>query len=208
METCKDISGEVALFTGGMIGNHEWWVVKGVDGGFNSPTKPSHEKDIIDHFVLENHFITRKGELIGDINAAEWYLKNNLVVDNEYPNMVAIVAIKPVHQLYPMGLQGLGLDQHFIKAYYGYSHRGGQSFKLGDMLFDENWLPSDEQMDTPEMKSAIARFEETNEGLNASNHSDKDKAVESIPFTKRGSVVIETWQQARQAAINLAKYLS
>jgi hypothetical protein len=89
-------------------------------------------------------------------------------------------------------------------GYIGFSHRAAQLFKIGYSLFDETWRPNKEDI-TQEM---IDSFEKTNEGLNTSNYTLEDKAVESISFKKRGFKQIKTLEEARQAAINFANYIS
>ena len=83
---------EVAIIekiTGGKIGIHEWWVVKGTEGSFTSRIKPSNEDDIISHGVLENSFMSQGGEYIGAFDRAEWYKKHKLKVYEPYPHGVA-----------------------------------------------------------------------------------------------------------------------
>jgi hypothetical protein len=79
--------------------------------------------------------------------------------------------------------QGLGFSEKEQK-WYGWSHRGLCGFGIGDMLFDEDWTPdgSKPRIDNP--------------------------ATDKLKFTERGSIKIETLEQAKQAAENFKKYIS
>jgi hypothetical protein len=65
-------------------------------------------------------------------------------------------------------------------GYCGYSHRASATFKLGDKLFEENWQPEDKL----------------------------EKTKETTPFIKHGYKDIETFEEAFQAALNFAHYVS
>ena len=95
-------------------------------------------------------------------------------------------------------LQGIPPGCHVVsigfnpteKKWYGWSHRAIQGFTYNDMLFDENWYPE-----------------------NVSNGDKRDEcgfltACENIPFRLRGSIKITNLDQAKQAAINFAEYIS
>lgn len=64
-------------------------------------------------------------------------------------------------------------------GYYGHSHRGGSTFKIGDKLFDPKW------------KGKLS-----------------EKEVENLVFQKRGSITIKTEADMIKAARNLSKDLS
>jgi len=67
-----------------------------------------------------------------------------------------------------------------LVGYCGYSHRAAVIFKFGDKIFEENWMPLD----------------------------NKESTRERIPFKKHGSKTIENLNDAFQAALNFAKYIS
>lgn len=67
------------------------------------------------------------------------------------------------------------------KGWVGFSHRTSYEFKIGDMLFDPEW---------------------DDEG----RLSEKD--VDRLKFSKRGKIKIKTMEQAKQASINFAGYVS
>ncbi|KKN78335.1 hypothetical protein LCGC14_0351940 [marine sediment metagenome] len=74
------------------------------------------------------------------------------------------------------------------EKWYGWSHRAIQGFGYNDMLFEENWYP---------------------EG----GTGERDKCgflieCEKVPFRLRGSIKITGLNQAKQAAINFAEYIS
>ena len=167
--------------SGGMIGDYQ------VDGN------PK------DEFLLRNHFLTKDGKiLIGNARDAWWYIKNNLVVCEDYPYGVA--------EMYQDTNDG-----NVIVGYYGYTHRGGQTFKIGDRIFDAEYEPK--QSDYPfEEWDYYLRNKEEGTALEVQKGWIKRGEViplkNFIPFTKRGKIVIENLDQAKQAAINISKYLS
>jgi hypothetical protein len=129
-------------------------------------------------WVLHDSFLTMDGKYVGDIQVGWWYVKKNYVVTKKRPNGVAMKLDKKGN----------------VIGYYGYTHRGGALFKIGDKLFDENWVS--QSRDTKK-KSVLKSF------FRSYNVSTED----SIPFQKRGSIIIENLDQAEQAAINLSEYL-
>lgn len=97
-----------------------------------------------------------------------------------------------------------------VLGYYGYTHRGGSTFKIGDRLFDEKYTPKEE--DYPEWQWAGWRIkfkdarDKADDFYKESIYSDGIACI--VPFKLRGSKVIETLEEARQAAINMSSYLS
>jgi len=73
-------------------------------------------------------------------------------------------------------------------TWYGWSHRAMQNFGIGDKLFDENWYP---EGGTGERDDCGFLIE-----------------CEKIPFIKRGTITIRDMEQAKQAAVNFADYIS
>jgi hypothetical protein len=171
-------------YTGGVIGTHKW----GDD----------------DEYVLENSFLTKDGKYIGDIDTAWWYFQNAMTVCEDYPHGVAVVWNTSKFD------KTLVSGQDGIKGYYGYTHRGGSTFKIGDRLFEEDYDPVVEDYDRKEFEKYWKKY--------VKQHSRADdvdrkwiygngiKAV--MPFNIRGKKVIKNWEQAREAAINMSKYLS
>jgi hypothetical protein len=173
----------IEKYTGGVIGTHKW------DN---------------DEFVLEDSFLTKDGKYIGNIETAWWYFQNGMTVCEEYPNGVAIVwnTVNSDKTL----MSGWG----GIKGYYGYTHRGGGLFKIGDRLFDEKYNPVVEDYDEKEFtkwwKTYIKSYKKGDDFDRKHIYNDGIKSV--IPFNKRGKHTIKNWEDARTAAINMSKYLS
>ena len=173
----------IEKYTGGVIGTHKW------DN---------------DEFVLEDSFLTKDGKYIGNIETAWWYFQNGMTVCEEYPNGVAIVwnTVNSDKTL----MSGWG----GIKGYYGYTHRGGGPFKIGDRLFDEKYNPVVEDYDEKEFtkwwKTYIKSYKKGDDFDRKHIYNDGIKSV--IPFNKRGKHTIKNWEDARTAAINMSKYLS
>jgi len=168
-------------YTGGVIGKHTF------DGG-----------------TLENSFLAKDGTYIGDLRKGWWYFKNAMTVCDDYPQGVAekweTAPKKETLQHGKFGLEG----------YYGYSHRGGALFKIGDRLFDSNYKPKEEDYEEWEWSGWVEEFDAK---LSKADEFDRKWMEEDgisciMPFKSRGAKVIETWEEAKQAAINMSKYLS
>lgn len=170
-------------------------------------------------FRLTNSFLADDGTYIGDIKDGWRYYKNNLIVCREYPHGVAIKLktyvtgnklknfIKDPYENYVTEQ----IENDNVVGYYGYTHRGGQTFKIGDRLFQEGYNPKKEDYS----KKEWAKFEKKFQKSLANAEDDLDrKWIEKsgisyvIPFRMRGPKLIENWTEARQAAINMSKYLS
>lgn len=139
-----------------------------------------------DEFTLLNSFLTKDGRYIGSIEEGWWYYENNLKVCEDYPHGVA--------EKYESGK---------LVGYYGYTHRGGQTFKIGDKLFNENWIP-----DITEIKPSWVDYYEQSTGDKFTYIINLEDLVPYIIFNERGNKTIETMEEAKQAAINMSKYLS
>jgi hypothetical protein len=170
--------------TGGKIGNHN----------FGKTIQEKRE------YQLPNSFLTKDGTYIGDIERGWWYYKNNMVVCEDYPHGVAVII--EYNDMYP--------DQQFIAGYHGYTHRGGQTFKIGDRLFEASYQPKEEDYEEWEWAGWKLDFEKRySEGDDLDKRWMKDSGISYvIPYKKRGNKVIETWEEALQAAINMSKDLS
>jgi hypothetical protein len=187
---------KINKFTGGKIGNHYF------DNGQGG-----------NHCLVG--FLAPDGTYVGDVSKGWWYYKNKMIVNKYYPHGTAIVIKDDVHRYIVSAFED-DEDYDFqeedlfdcdIEGIYGFSHRGGSIFRIGDKIFDAKWRPSDEELNQFEYQAMIKSFDKTNEGLNNENYSIKDKIVESMPFTKRGSETIKDWNDAKLAAKNLSKYL-
>jgi hypothetical protein len=201
LEINKEKAAKISYYTGGTIKTYEWWEVRGTGGVFKSNTAPKNKKDIVYHGKLENSFMY--GDIyLGSIIEGWWYYQNRLVVCEKYPKGVAIKLKKGSYHTN---------DSIFnFEGIYGFSHRGGQLFKIGDRLFDAEYHPHVKDY-TPEQwkvwhdkyrralaKAAPAeRRQIANDGVRA-----------YIPFKQRGKKVIQNWDEAIEAAKNLSNYLS
>ena len=182
----------IEKYTGGVIGTHKF----GNDG----------------EYVLENSFLTEDGLYIGDIKTAWWYYNNNLVICEDYPHGVAI-QLKENNYFKRYGIKYHSIDlvsDNDVVGYYGYTHRGGATFKIGDRLFEEDYNPVVEDYDKKEFDKYWKKYKKSYKMGDDFDkkyiYGDGIKAV--MPFNLRGKEVIKSWRQAKQAAINLSKYLS
>lgn len=171
---------EIEKLTGGEIGTHTFG--------------PNNEH------TLENSFLSQKGEYIGDFEHARWYVKQGLRVDERYPRGVAVVITKETYET----------DTPVIEGMYGYTHRGGQMFKIGDRLFDSKYKPKKEDYPKDEWDKYETRFIELYESEDelGKKWMDADGISHVIPFKLRGKKTIETMEEAFEAARNISKYLS
>ena len=179
-EITKEEIQEIERLTGGKIGTHTFG--------------PSNEH------VLENSFLSPDGTYIGSMEEARWYVKNQMMVDENYPHGVSAVIVKETY----------GTDNPVIEGMYGYTHRGGNMFRIGDRLFDEKYKPVKEDYNEEQWNDWEKRFKELYE---EGDELDKKWMEESeisyvIPFKLRGPKTIETMEEAFEAARNMSNYLS
>jgi hypothetical protein len=120
----------ITKYTGGKIGTHTF----GKDG-----------KD-----VLVNSFLANDGTYIGDIESGWWYYNNKFYVCKEYPRGVAIKLktyspvirlVNSIEDTYENFITEQ-IENDNVEGYYGYTHRGGTLFKIGDRVFDNYYLPA------------------------------------------------------------------
>ena len=145
-------------------------------------------------YSLSNSFLTKDGEYIGDIERGWWYYKNNMKVCNKYPHGVA--------ERYD--------DEGNLIGYHGYTHRGGQTFKLSDRLFDASYEPKEEDYEEWEWSGWKLKYDEL---YSKGDELDKQWMEGSgisyvIPYKKRGKKLIENMDECLQAAINMSEDLS
>jgi hypothetical protein len=143
---------------------------------------------------LPNSFLTKNGNYVGDIERGWWYYQNKMKVCDKYPHGVA--------EIYD--------DEENLIGYHGYTHRGGQTFKIGDRLFDASYKPKEEDYEEWEWAGWKLDFEKRySEGDNLDKKwMDESGISYVIPFKKRGKLIIEDMGMALQAAINMSKDLS
>jgi hypothetical protein len=95
-------------------------------------------------------------------------------------------------------------------GYHGYTHRGGQTFKIGDRLFYASYTPNEDDYEEWEWSGWQLKFEELySKGDDLDKKwMDKEGIGYVIPFNKRGGKVIDNFKECLQAAINMSKDLS
>jgi len=186
----------ITKYTGGKIGTHTF---------HNGEHK------------LPNSFMANDGTYIGSIDEGWRYYNNNLYVCREYPHGVAIklktytpdiILTNSIEDNYENFVTEQ-IENDNIEGYYGYSHRGGAVFKIGDRVFDNYYLPVRSDYSQKEWDEYNKKYQE---GLKNADEFDmkliyNDGISSVIPFNKRGKKVIKDWKDALEAAINLSKYL-
>lgn len=177
-------------YTGGKIGDHKFE----------------------DEWILENSFLAQDGTYLGNLSDGWRYYKNQMIVTQKKPNGVSLVLDKGFFHM-PTVRNGVVEDyfSHFVKGYYGYSHRGGNTFRLGDRLFDPAYVPMEpdyikEEWDKYKKLANKAEIRNRKEGWLGDGEEFEIASI--IPFNRRGNETIRTWEQAEQAAINMSNYLS
>lgn len=133
-----------------------------------------------------------------------------MIVFNDYPHGVSIVLKRPAKEIKDFNNLDFKKD---VNGYFGYSHRGGALFTIGDRLFDEKYNPKEKDY----TKSEWTKFmidqvnsvkQKMKEGYTEEEAFNDTPISDVIPFKMRGRKTIETWEEAKQAAINMSKYLS
>ena len=95
------------------------------------------------------------------------------------------------------------------KKYYGFTHRGIVGFGRGNMLFDIN--NENTSIYYNSIKYRIKYLYSLILAITCKfrfKYLIEDGIKDVIPFNKRGSKIIETKEEAKQAAINFMKYIS
>ena len=185
-----DCTKLITKFTGGKIGNHTF-----------------HNGE----HTLYNSFLTNNGDYIGNIEKGWWYYQNNLVVCEDYPGGVAIkLKENNYFRKHDITYHDSLLESDEILGYYGYTHRGGALFTIGDRVFDNYYLPVQSDYTKEEWDGYYKKYQDS---LSKADKFDKDwmtvdGIASVIPFNKRGKQIIKTWEDAKEAAINISKYLS
>ncbi len=145
-------------------------------------------------YSLSNSFLSKDGTYIGDIDRGWWYYKNNMKVCDQYPHGVA--------ERYD--------DEGNLIGYHGYSHRGGQTFKIGDRLFDARYNPKEEDYEEWEWAGWVQKYRESYKKADDFDRKWMDDAGIGyiIPYNKRGGKLIDNFEECLQAAINMSNDLS
>lgn len=171
------------------------WLISKNTGGKIGPYFPDQNEPLYNSFVyIDYSGSVPKTVLIGDIELGWMFYENKMRVCPTYPKNVAIK-----------------IDSDWnVLEFYGYSHRGGQTFKIGDRIFDSNFVPIPEHYEEWEWIGYTDKFQEV---LDKADKFEKERLLEDgivsiIPFTRRGSITIETNEQAELAAYSFSRYVN
>ena len=144
-----------------------------------------------DDWTLSDAVVTPISKrLVGTLDDCYWMLEKSVVACDEFPS--AGYSIK---------------DNTWI----GWSHRAKAAFKKGDRLFDEKYKPVESDYTEEEWtKFSLAYQKSLNSAVDDLDRKwiIEDGIAHVIPFKQRGPKIIETNQEAKQAAINFSKYVS
>lgn len=179
-EITQEEINEIERLTGGKIGTHSFG--------------PDNE------YTLENSLLSQDGTYVGSIKEARWYVSNKMMIDEQYPHGVAAVITPETY----------GTDNPVIEGMCGYTHRGAQLFRIGDRLFDGKYKPTKEDYPEDEWNLYEENFKKLYEEEDelGKEWMDRDGLSYVIPFKLRGSKIIETMEDAFEAAKNMSDYLS
>ena len=119
------------------------------------------------------------GTLVGELSDVSWLLKYDCVADDE--------------------LSGVVYSKK-LKGYIGYSHRASYTFKIGDVLFEQDWKPKNENDKKYKKYYKINKYNK--------NNSKKEIILENMPYHKRGDKICVTLEDCREAAKNFSKHVS
>jgi hypothetical protein len=143
-----------------------------------------------DDWALPDAVVTiQDKKLVGTLSDCYWLLEKSVVVCEEFPSA------------------GYSMTDNM---WVGWSHRAKAGFKKGDRLFDETYKPIESDYTQAEWKNWTVKFQKA---INKADDLEKKWIIEDgmsyvIPFKQRGPKIIETNQEAKQAAINFSKYVS
>lgn len=194
-ETTSEEIQELEQATGGKISTYEWWDLK---DGTRVFVEPENKEDVVFTGELGQSFFSQKGVYIGSMQQARWYKKHKL----------------KVYEPYPIGIAERYDEQGNLEGYVGYTHRGAQTFKIGDRLFDEKYIPVPEDYTPEEWTGWVQEFDRILKEAEAEgdewwiNDIKNDGISRVIPFRMRGNKVIRTLEEAAIAARNMSDYLS
>ena len=144
-----------------------------------------------DDWTLSDAVVTPISKrLVGTLDDCYWLLEKSVVVCNDFASA------------------GYSLTDN---AWIGWSHRAKSAFKKGDRLFDEKYKPVESDYTEEEWTKFALAYQKS---LNAAvDELDRKWIIEDgisyvIPFKQRGPKILETNNEAKQAAINFSKYVS
>jgi len=143
-----------------------------------------------DDWALPDAVVTiQDKKLVGTLSDCYWLLEKSVVVCEEFPSA------------------GYSMTDNM---WVGWSHRAKAGFKKGDRLFDETYKPIESDYTQAEWKNWKVKFQKA---INKADDLEKKWIIEDgmsyvIPFKQRGPKIIETNNEAKQAAINFSKYVS
>ncbi len=127
---------------------------------------------------------------VGTLDDCYWLLEQSVVVCSDFSSA------------------GYSLKNN---SWIGWSHRAKASFKKGDRLFDQTYKPVESDYTEEEWTKYSIAYQKSLDS--AVDELDRKWIIEDgiahvIPFRQRGPKIIETNQEAKQAAINFSKYVS
>lgn len=144
-------------------------------------------------FMLECY--NKNGKYIGDIERGWWYFKNNLIADD----ILSCIAFNKKNN-----------------SYVGYTHRASCKFKIGDRLFEDDYIPVKEDytkkqwkgFEKRRIKIAKNNFKKWKDFPTFEETLNDTKLEDVISFKLRGNKIIKNLEECKQAALNFAKYVS
>ena len=146
-------------------------------------------------YKTEGLNISKRGKITSETNNVYYIIDYPFILNPKYK----FISCKNNQVMYSKKLH----------KYYGFSHRGGAFFGIGDMLFDENNENVNLYYENKQFRKAYIKC--LKRYIN--DAFDFENAINSgikyiVPFKCRGKKLIEDMQEAYIAACNFAKYVS
>lgn len=174
---------DINIYTGGRIANHT-----------------------VDHLglkiPLKDVFISKDGTHIGSLMTGWWYYKNNLKVCDEYPKKIAI-KYDNIHNTTFANACKHGKAK--IVGYMVLNYDKNVLFSIGDMIYDENYIPQSSEFTEKEWSNFEIEYQKKLNNTKSPSYLEKLKRTGVkyvIPPNKQGTKKITTIEEAKQSAIN------
>jgi hypothetical protein len=165
-----------------------------IEKGASEAFKLKVEEQIAAKLPHSPYCLNRTGKVVGSLDDLEWMFLLNCVADYHESNVV------------------YSWDK---KGWIGFSHRGRQLFRVGDRIFEEDYVPKKKDYSNEQWMAFIearnysyTKYCEEHPGMEKQEYNKFHPLVDFIPFVLRGARTITSDPRARRAAINFSRYVA
>jgi hypothetical protein len=150
------------------------------------------EKELNDILLTKHNFLTKDKRMVGDIFTAWDYFKNQMVIVEENPKGVALV-----------------YKDRKPYEYIVLDDKEKISVKIGDRIFDENYMSSMANFKRDEWKKWYKKYIRDYYRADEKNKKriKEEGIIKYIPYNMRGIKKIKTLEEAKITAINIIKQI-